>query len=235
MKTLAKLALLLGLACSSVYGADFTLNGPGTTNDPWTPTNIIIPVGSLKSDASGFRDSPFSYSVFAHNTTYGATITSTVTVGTATSGDELVVGAVVRTGGNAGCMIGVYFQNSQAIVATMTAGATRSSISSATALNTNRTAGDVYEVTVTIVGGTATITAKQNGATLTFSSNTTTTYAAEATLAAGASFDPQNSNGTRLSKFEGTGVSGGGGGGAGGKFFLMTRRWHAPLKLPKAA
>lgn len=189
--------------------SDFTLNAPGTTNDPYTNANLIIPVGALKSDASGVRASTFTYSVFAHDATYGATIQSDITLGTANSGDDMYIGAVVRTGANAGAMIGVMFLNSTAIACTVNPSGTRSSISSSATYpgSVTRTAGDVLSCMVSISGGTATITASINGNSITFSANTTTTYTSETSLAAGASIDPQNSNGTRWTVFEGTGIS----------------------------
>lgn len=194
--------------------ADFTLNGPGTMNDPWTPANILVAVGALQSDAVGFWPSAGAGVIAAHNVNYNtASITSAVTLAAISSGDDPFVGAVVRTGANADAMISVHFLvgSSLAIVRTVDAAGTPTSISSSASLPATATVGDVLLVNVAISGGTATVTATQNGSPITFSANTTTTFAAEASLAAGFLIVPDNVNGTKLSKFEGTGVASAGG------------------------
>ena len=200
--------LAMWLVLAGPAGAvDFTLNNPGTVNNPWTPASVIIPVGAIQSDAQGWRPTTFATSTFAHNATYGATITTTATIATTSSGDDIVVGAVVRTGTNAGAEEGVWITGTNAICGTMNPGGTVTTVTSG-ALNTPRAISDVYSVTVAISSGTATITALQNGVALTFGGAcTTATYATEASLAAGVAMLPNNNNGTRLSQFTGTGVA----------------------------
>lgn len=189
--------------------ADFTLNAPGTVNAPWTPAGIITPVSTIKSDATGFRASTAGvYATFAHNVTYGTTIESTVTLATTGSnGDDVVVGAMVRSGVNAGAGIGVLFGLSTATIVTVTPAGAVTVISGA--ITITRAATNVLDVIVAISGGTATITGKLNGTPISFVGNTTTTYAAEASLAAGAQCVPQNSNTLYFSQFTGTGVASG--------------------------
>lgn len=199
--------------------ADFTLTPTGAAN-PYAPANVIIPVSTLQSDATtpaSFRASTAGvYAVFAHNATYGSTIVASATMqATLHDSDDLLLGAVVRSGANAGCLIGVFFANTggtpACAVLTVAANGTRTAVSTNAGFPTPPAANDVYEVTVSISAGTATITATQNGSAITFSANTTTTYAGEASLAAGGSFDPQFNNTTRVSSFSGTGVASTGG------------------------
>jgi hypothetical protein len=191
---------------------DFTLNAPGTTNNPWTPANVIIPASTISSNATGFHAGVNGTNVtFAHNATYGTSITSTVTLATAgATGDDIIAGAGVRSGANAGAMIGVIFYSAASgggcRVCTSTGAGTVTTISGPATYT--RTLGDVLSVTVAISGGTATVTASANGTALVFSVNTTTTYATESSLAAGAQFQPQDVNGLYLSQFTGTGVAG---------------------------
>jgi hypothetical protein len=186
---------------------DFTLNAPGTTNNPWTPSNVIIPVSTLRSDATGFRAGVNGTdATFAHNARYGSIITTTVTLATVGSSfDDIIVGAAVRSGANAGAIIGVAFHSAECRTCTATGAGVVTSLSTATTFT--RALGDVLSVTVSISGGVATITAKQNGTTLTFNVNTTSTYASESSLAAGAQFVPQNSDSLYLSQFTGTGIA----------------------------
>lgn len=185
---------------------DFILNAPGTTNNPWTPANVIIPASTIKSDSTGFRAGVNGTDVtFAHNASYGSTITSTVTLATTgSSSDDIIVGAAVRSGANAGGIIGVFFGVTGCDICTATGAGVVTSISTATAIT--RASGDVLSVTVSISGGTATVSALHNGTPLTFNVNTTTTYAGESSLAAGAQFQPQNTDSLYLSQFTGTGV-----------------------------
>jgi len=206
--------LLLALT-PAAWAVDFTLNAPGTTNNPWTPANVIIPVSTLQSEASPnrFRAGSGAYTVFAHNATYGSTITATFTINSNAAihvADDLYLGAVVRTGGNAGAIIGVYLSTGGVGTVTVSPSGVRTPISTGATWPTTPAAGDVISATITISGGTATITGSQNGTAFTFSANTTTTYTGEASLAAGGSFDPQNNNTTGLSQFTGTGVAAGG-------------------------
>lgn len=190
--------------------ADFTLNAPGTTANPYTPANIIIPDGTLQSDTVlGIWPGTGVYTAFAHNTTYGTVITVTATISVASGADHLTIGAVVRSGANAGAMIGVDFSffDTAKVVSVDGAGAYTSVSSNSAAVVI---ATSVVSATVTISGGTATITSALNGTPITFDANTTTAFTGEASLAAGCAFDPQNSNLTRISQFTGTGVTGGG-------------------------
>lgn len=188
--------------------ADFTLNGPGTTNNPWAPPACVVPEGSLQSSSAGFWPTGFVYTVVAHNANYGTTIRATVTIASFdTGGDQVYVGAVVRTGANSGCFIGCRFGlNTAVVLLTSTAAGTNTNIS-AGATSPATSNGDVLGCTITLSGGVATITADYNGSLITFTGgNTTTTFATEASLAAGFVMDPQDINGTKLSQFTGTGV-----------------------------
>jgi hypothetical protein len=194
--------------------ADFTLNAPGTTNNPWTPANVLTPVAAtfgIKSDATGFRSiAAGDFSEFAHNATYGLTIvaTGTVIAGATSNGDEIWLGAVVRTGGNAGAGIGVIIGAFGATTATWTGlGGLGGSTNISSGTSITRANNDVWAVTVAISGGTATITCTQNGGAVTFSANTTTNFTGEASLAAGAAFNAQNNDSLYLSQFTGTGVT----------------------------
>jgi hypothetical protein len=206
--------LILALLSFGAQSADFTLNGPGTTNNPWTPANVLIALNAMQSDAVGFWPASGAGLVAIHNASYNtASITSAVTIAAISGGDDPYVGAVVRTGANSDAMICVHFLlgSSLAIASTVNASNAPTSISSAAALPTTATVGDVFAVNVAISGGTATVTATQNGTPITFDANTTTLFVGEASLAAGFMIVADNVNGTKLSKFEGTGVAGGGG------------------------
>lgn len=189
--------------------ADFTFNAPNTTVNPYTPTSCIVPVGTIASTTTGLRAGATGTNCcFAHDATYGSTITATATISTtgAVNGDDIVLGAVARSGANLGCGIGVLITRTTVSVCTFSSGLVITGVSTNTA--DTRTANDVYTVTVSISGGTATITCSKNGgANFTFNVSTTTTNAAETTLAAGIVFSPQNNNSTRISQFTGTGVA----------------------------
>lgn len=189
----------------------FTLNGPGTTVNPFVPSNVIIPVSQLQADSVGFWNR-FSntYVTYAHNISYGAHITVTGTLAAKGGGDVMYLGAVVRTGANAGCFMGVAFNMfDQAQVCTVDAAFVRTNISTNGAIGSTDTVGDVYLVDIVITAGTATITASKNGTGITFTLNITTTYATEVTLAGGGAFDGQNSNLTKLSQFTANNYVGG--------------------------
>lgn len=195
--------------------ADFTLNAPGTVNNPWGPANVLTPVDStaaIQSDATGWRSvAAGDVSEWAHNANYGQTITATATIaaGATSNGDQIWVGAVVRSGPNAGSGIGVnigaFAANTGTWTTTNTTTATFTNISSGTSIT--RANSDVWSVTVSISGGTATITCTQNGSAVTFSANTTTNFTGEASLAAGVLLNAGNNNSLYLGQFTGTGVS----------------------------
>lgn len=193
--------------------ADFTLNAPGTTNSPWTPANVIVLASTIKSDATGFRaTTPGAFVDLAHNVNYGATITATATIaaGATSNGDQIYVGAVVRSGTNLAAGIGVLID---AFICAAgwwdITGNTFTKVSTPDNSITRANA-DVWSVTVAISGGTATITCTQNGSTITFGgSHTTTQWAGEASLAAGVGLTAGNNDSLYLSQFTGTGVSGG--------------------------
>jgi hypothetical protein len=193
---------------------DTTLNAPGTTNNPWLPAGFVFPVSGIQSDATGFRcvnSPPGTNGNFADNQNYGSTITATCTIAAgATSGsDDILIGAMVRSGGNAGGIIGLRVQSTGVNVLTSTGAGVFTGIS--TLVAHTRATSDVFSCTVTVSGGTATVNASINGGgNLTFSANTTTTFATESSLAAGGQFSPQNTNSLYLSQFTGTGISGGG-------------------------
>jgi hypothetical protein len=189
--------------------ADFTLSAPGTTNSPWTPANVIVPVSTIKSDASGWRATTAGvYACFAHNAAYGAVITATLTIAAnATSnGDDLLLGAFVRSGANAGAGIGIVIGAFSCGTTTWNAAGTETAISAGVGIT--RANSDLWSCTVSISAGTATITASQNASGVSFSANTTTTFTGEASLAAGGGFNPFNNDSLYLSQFTGTGLSG---------------------------
>lgn len=193
--------------------ADFTLNAPGTTNNPWTPANVIIPVGTIKSDATGWRAGGAGVpACFAHNVVYGSVITSTFTLaaGAASNGDDLLLGIVVRSGTNAGAGIGLVLGISTVKLASWDKTLTETNISAA-GLSITRGNSDVWTITVTFAAGTFTITnvTQNGGGALTFSGTTTTALAAETTLAAGGGFEPFNNDSLYLAQFTGTGVAAG--------------------------
>lgn len=194
--------------------ADFVLNAPLTNITDYQPAGITRLIGRLRSDTTGIScHASDEWCLAAHDADYGTTITAAATMASISGADGIFLGAAVRNGPNAGAFIGVWFNSwGNAQVLTMDPSGNENNISSNGSMPAGATAGDVYEVTVSIAAGTATITATQNGNNITFSANTTTNYANEASLAAAFGFYPQNSNGTKISKFEATGVSGGGGG-----------------------
>lgn len=191
--------------------ADFTLNAPGATNNPWTPANIIVPVSTIRSDTTGWRASATGvFDSFAHNVTYGSTITTTATIasGAASNGDEIWIGAVVRSGTNAGAGLGIAYTAFGIQVISWDKTGAETTIS-ANKSNT-RANSDTVSCTVAIVGSTATISATINGTAVVFSGATTTSaLTSETTLAAGCSFDPQNNNSLYLGQMTGTGVMSG--------------------------
>lgn len=139
---------------------------------------------------------------------YGSAITATATVGVAHATDQIYLGAIVRSGANAGCMIGIRWGlNGDVIIQTTDATGTATNVSSV-AVSPATVATDVLSCTVSISGGVATIIGSRNATPITFTGgNTTATFATEASLAAGFVMDPQNTNGTKLSQFTGTGVA----------------------------
>lgn len=193
--------------------ADFTLNAPGTTQNPYTNSAILVVENSMRSDSNGIRAVGDVYTVCAHNVNYGLVITSTVTLGTFdTLGDQFYVGAVVRTGANAGGFIGCRFGlNTGAVLLTATPTGTNNNISAGATVPAS-TIGDVLGCVVTLNGTNASLTASYNGSPITFTGgSTTTTYATEPTLSAGWVMDPEDVDGSYITQFTGTGVAGGGG------------------------
>lgn len=195
--------------------ADFTLNAPGTTNNPWLPANVLTPVGAssvgIKSDANGWRSvSSANGAIWAHNVTYGTTITVTVTIaaGASSNGDQLFLGATVRSGANAGGGVGLFLD--AFVVAAGWWDTTGSNFTKVTASDTSitRTNGDVWAVTVTLSGGSWNVSnVTQNGSAVTLNGTTSTTqYGTETSTAAGASYLFGNNDSLYLSQFTGTGV-----------------------------
>jgi hypothetical protein len=191
--------------------ADFTLNAPGTTNSPWTPPGIIILDSTIKSDATGFRaNTPGVFVDFANNVAYGTTITATATIaaGATSNGDQIYLGAVVRSGANAAAGVGVIID---AFICAAgwwdVTGNTFTKVSTPDNSITRANA-DVWTATLSISGGVISISCLQNATPITFGgSHTTTQWAAEASLAAGVGFTAGNNNSLYLSQFTGTGVA----------------------------
>lgn len=182
-------------------------NFAGTASDPYTPSGFIIPVGTVKRDTTGLRRAtgkPF----YAHDTTYGNVITATATIAAFSNFDAVYVGAVVRTGANAGAFIGVNVYTTGIVqIVRCNAAGTETDISN-TLDPSGITAGDIISVSYNKTTGA--ITATKNGGALSFTGTTTdSTYGAEASLAAGGGFDAGNVNGSYVSLFETTGESAG--------------------------
>lgn len=201
--------------------ADFTLPAPGTTNNPWAPANVIVPVGTIKSDATGFRAGTAGVAAcFAHNVNYGNVITATLTFasGGASNGDDALLGMIVRSGVNAGSGVGIVIAATTIKVASWNTTLTETNISAGVAITRGST--DTFTITLTNNGSTWAVTnvTQNGGAALTFSASTTASFVAEASAAAGAGFEPFNNDSLYLGQFTGTGVSGGGGGGTGPSF-----------------
>ncbi len=193
--------------------ADFTLNGPGTTNNPWTPSNIIVPISTIKSDATGWRaSSAGTFACFAHNVNYGNTIVVTITIasGGTSNGDDVVYGGIIRSGGNAGGGLVAVVSAFSVKIATMDTAGNETGIGAAQSCT--RANADVWSMQITLSAGTWTFSnvTQNGGSAFNFGSNTTTTFASETTMAAGGGFEPFNNNSFYLSQFTGTGVSGGG-------------------------
>src|SRR4051812_42828946 len=98
---------------------DFTLTAPGTPTNPYTPANVVIPVSAIASTATGIRAGTTGVnSCFAHDVTYGSTITATATIATTGASDDIVLGCVARSGTNLGCGIGVLVTSTTVAVCT---------------------------------------------------------------------------------------------------------------------
>lgn len=188
--------------------ADYTLAAPGTVNNPWVTAPGLLVIGDqIKTDATGIRARNAGVSVtIAHNANYGLIITTTVTLATTGSGsDDIILGGAVRTGANAGGVVGGFVQLGNCFLGYVDVAGATTNISGSVAIT--RAATDVWTCTTTNVSGTIGIVLKQNGTTITgFGSNQTTQYGAEASLAAGAQFEPYNSNTLYISQMTGTGV-----------------------------
>lgn len=189
--------------------ADFTLNAPGTTNNPWLPANIVIPVATIKSDATGFRaGAAATPASFAHNATYGNVITTTGTfaAGGTSNGDDALIGAVVRSGTNLGAGVGMVVGATTVKLVSWDNTLTQTNISNSVTITRGNT--DAWSITLTLSGGTWTISSvTQNaGAPITFVGTTTTAFSSEPTIAAGAGFAPFNSDALYFAQFTGTGV-----------------------------
>lgn len=193
--------------------ADFILVGPGSTQNPFIPANVIVPKSTLKADTNGWRASATStYACFAHNVTYGNIIVVTATVGSgATSnGDDMLFGIIIRTGANAGGGIVIVVGAFSTSLGILDTSGTETPIGGGQSCT--RGNADVWSAQFVLSGGTWTVSnVTQNAGTpFNYGANTTTTYAAESSLAAGGGFEPFNNNSLYMSQFTGTGVAGGG-------------------------
>ncbi len=189
--------------------ADFTLNAPGTNENPWTPADIIIPSGSLQTDSTlGIRNgSGATHVVFAHDANYGDVITAEAVISQWHDFDELFVGAVVRTGGNAGASVGLIILADDTLrFRRINAAGSATDIGGDIIPPVTITAADVIEVVYNKTTGA--ISATQNGSTI-GSGQTDSTYAGESSLAAGVYMYPGGNNTTYIASFSGTGVDGG--------------------------
>lgn len=192
--------------------ADFILPAPGTTNNPWLPSNVITSLGTssaIRSDATGFRSAAAGdFSEFVHNASYGSviTVTATIIAGGTSNGDEVWIGPFVRSGANIGAGFGAIIQAFSAKIAFWTGVQPFGGSTSISSAGIVRGTNDVWAVTSSVVGGTATISVTQNGTPIVFGVNVNTNFTGEASLAAGAAFNAQNNNSMYLSQFTGTGV-----------------------------
>jgi hypothetical protein len=186
----------------------FTLNAPGTTNNPWNPSNVLTFAGGLRTDASGIRGGfgTVGYGAMAHNASYSGLIDATVTIAVESGADEVGVAAVVRTGANAGASVGALLNSSGLLrFVKYDPSGTQTQIGSNQTVAAF-TAGDTMRMTYNPSDGT--ITAYYKGSLV--GSVTDSTYAAESSLAAGATFNWGNVGGTYISQFvaEGSGTGG---------------------------
>jgi hypothetical protein len=171
---------------------------------------VVVPLSTIKSDATGFRATTAGVlAAFAHDVNYGPVIDATLTVasGATSNGDDAVNGALVRSGTNAGAIIGMY--QGAFHIQLVSADKTGSVTTISGSLSITRANADVFDCGVSISGGTATLTGKYNGTTQSFVGTTTTAFATEPTLAAGAQIAPNNNDSLYFSQFTGTGVAGG--------------------------
>lgn len=199
--------------------ADFTLVGPGNTQNPWPAPGVLVMTGTLRSDTNGWRaGSAGTFAAYAHNATYGSTIVVSCTIGAGagSNGDQVYLGPAVRsnTNGNESAGLGLFID--AFVVAPGYWDPTGVTFTKVSASDTSitRANGDVFTAMINIVSGVATITATQNGVNLPFTGpgggNFTSQYTGEASLAGGASLFPGNNNSLYLSQFTSTGVMGGG-------------------------
>lgn len=188
--------------------ADFVLNAPGTTNNPWFPADVAIPNGSLQTDATlGIRNGgPVgSVTVFAHDADYGDIVVSEIVLSQFLNHDEIVPGAFVRTGANAGAGIGLAVRTTTtAKFRRYNAAGVETDLTMDITPPTNFAANDVIVVTYNRTTGT--ISATQNGLAI-GTGATDSTYAAEPSLAAGGLLFYGNSNNSYFSSFSATGVA----------------------------
>lgn len=196
---------------------DYTLSAPGTTNSPWTTApGLLAPVGTsnnLATTAAGIHAvATGNYSEFAHDANYGSIIAVSATVisGATSNGDEVWIGNVVRRGANAGCGFGIVVGAVGVTYGWWTG--TPGSLGGFTAISTNtpitRANNDVFGLITTVVGGTSTATATQNGVPLTLNTTSNTNFTTEPSLAAGGALNAQNTNSLFISQFTGNGVVG---------------------------
>lgn len=191
---------------------DFTLNAPGTANNPWLAPGLVIPVSTIQSSISpnGWRAGASTFDAFAHDANYGPAITSTFTIisGGGSNGDQFYLGDVVRSGANKGAGFGILVD---AFILAAGWWDVLGNFTKLTSSDTSITRGstDVWSVTTVNSSGTATIgSVTQNGVTraLVGAPITTTQWTTEPSLAAGGGLTAGNNNSLYLSQFTGTGV-----------------------------
>lgn len=192
--------------------ADFTLNAPGSTNNPWVPASVLVLLSTIKSDANGFRAQTAGVLVaFAHNVNYGSSVEATLTVSAnaGSNGDTAICGPLVRSGANAGAIVGMF--NGAFSIQLVSADNLGNVTTISGSLGITRSNTDVFDCIASNSGSTISLVGKYNGTIQSFVGTTTTAFATEASLAAGGQIAPNNNNSLYFSQFTGTGVSGGGG------------------------
>jgi hypothetical protein len=193
----------------SDFNYDFSAQ---SSQNPWTVPSPLLKLSTTNfslTNATGVRSASNGSDAWgAHNVPYsgGATaIDAEVTYNAIVfTGDSAGAGVFVRTGGNAGA--GYRFrigEDGSVYLDRVTAAGASTQIASASGLTLN--ASDVFKLRY--VTSTNTLTGYQNGVSKV--TTTDSTYAAEASLAAGWWISPGNVNAQYIKTFAGTGVAAG--------------------------
>lgn len=206
-----RLPVFLALLAFSVlvWAADFTVNfvTSGTAN-PYTNASLTFQIGSFRNtNASGlFAVTNGTNNQAVHNVNYGSTLRSDVTIATINSADDPAAAVIVRSGANTGKGYVAYTDGSGGHIATLSGGGGGWVDIAGSGWTQTIANGDIISLTYN----------KSTGALVALINNiaigtgaTDSTYAAEASLAAGFALQTNNTNGTRIGQFAGTGVQAG--------------------------